>query len=220
MRAIILAAGRGERMRPLTNTRPKPLLEVNGKPLIQYHVENLARAGINEIVINHGIFGDQIENYLGDGGRFQAIIQYSAEGNNPLETGGGIYQALSLLGNEPFLAINADIWTDFPFQNLPAQPTGLAHLVLAENPEHNPDGDFAICDGHLENTGSRKYTYSGIGIYRKELFDEMSGGIFPLTPLIRKAADKHQVTGEIYDGVWLDIGTPERLARLREQVSK
>ena len=220
MRAIILAAGRGERMRPLTDTMPKPLLEVNGKPLIQYHVENLVRAGVTGIVINHGVFGEQIENHLGDGSRFQVNIRYSAEGNHPLDTGGGIYRALPFLGDDPFLAINADIWTDYPFQNLPVQPTGRVHLVLVENPEHNPAGDFAISDGQVGNAGSRKYTFSGIGVYRKELFDEMSGGVFPLTPLIRKAADKYLVTGEIYDRVWLDIGSPERLASLRNQVSK
>ncbi len=220
MRAIILAAGRGERMRPLTDITPKPLLDVNGKPLVQYHIENLVHAGIKEIVINHGVLGEQIENYLGDGGRFQANIQYSAEGNNPLETGGGIFKALPLLGNDPFLVINADIWTDYSFRNLPVQPTGLVHLVLVDNPEHNPDGDFAITDGYIENTGSRKYTFSGIGVYRKELFDEISGGAFPLTPLIRKAADKHLVTGEIHGGAWFDIGTPERLGKLREQIAK
>ena len=220
MRAIILAAGRGERMRPLTETIPKPLLDVNGRPLIQYHVENLVRAGINEIVINHGIFGDQIEKHLGDGKHFHAHIYYSAEGTAPLETGGGIYRALPLLGDAPFLAINADIWTDFPYQSLPDNPAGLAHLVLVENPEHNPSGDFAINDANLANTGSSLYTFSGIGVYRKELFHGQVDGVFPLTPLLRRAIEKHQVSGEIYTGIWLDIGTPERLNHLRQQVKK
>ena len=220
MHAIILAAGRGERMRPLTGTLPKPLLDINSKPLIQYHVENLVHAGINNIVINHGVFGDRIEKQLGDGSRFHANIYYSAEGNTPLETGGGIYRALPLLGNDPFLAINADIWTDFPFQSLPAYLPGLAHLVLIANPEHNPAGDFAIQDTYLANTGTRLYTFSGIGVYRKELFQEQVGGVFPLTPLIRQAVASHRVTGEIYNGVWLDIGTPERLNKLRQQIQK
>lgn len=199
---------------------PKPLLDINGKTLIQYHVENLVRAGINEIVINHGVYGDQIEKHLGDGSRFHANIGYSAEGNTPLETGGGIYQALPLLGDAPFLAINADIWTDYPLQSLPFNPPGLAHLVLIGNPEHNPTGDFAIKDAYLANTGIRLYTFSGIGVYRKELFQGQVGGVFPLTPLIRQAVDHHQVTGEIYTGVWLDIGTPERLNKLRQQIQK
>lgn len=220
MHAIILAAGRGERMRPLTDTLPKPLLEINGKPLIQYHVENLVRAGINRIVINHGIYGEQIEKQLGDGRRFHANIVYSAEGNKPLETGGGIYRALPLLGDDPFLALNADIWTDYPFQKLPPDPQGLAHLVLIENPAHNPAGDFAIEDAFLANTGIRLFTFSGIGVYRKELFQGQVDGVFPLTPLIRRAADNRQVTGEMYSGVWLDIGTPERLRKLRQQIQE
>jgi MurNAc alpha-1-phosphate uridylyltransferase len=220
MRAIILAAGRGERMRPLTDATPKPLLEVNGKPLIQYHIENLVHAGIHEIVINHGLLGLQIEEYLGDGGRFAASLCYSAEGDTPLETGGGIYRALPLLGDNPFLVLNADIWTDYPFGELPSQPAGLCHLVLVENPEHNPGGDFAINNGYVANSGNPKYTFSGIGLYRKELFQDCSGGVFPLTPLIRRAADQQQVTGEIYTGTWQDIGTPERLYKLRNQVFK
>ena len=220
MHAIILAAGRGERMRPLTDAMPKPLLDINGKPLIQYHVENLVRAGINQIVINHGVYCDQIEKYLGDGSRFQANLVYSAEGNAPLETGGGIYRALPLLGEGPFLALNADIWTDYPFQSLLSNPPGLAHLVLVANPEHNPAGDFAIQDAYLTNRGARLYTFSGIGVYRKGLFQGQAGGVFPLTPLIRQAADKHQVTGEMYAGAWTDIGTPERLNKLRQQIQE
>lgn len=220
MHAIILAAGRGERMRPLTDAMPKPLLHINGKPLIQYHVENLVRAGISQIVINHGVYGEQIEKYLGDGGRFRANLVYSAEGNAPLETGGGIYRALPLLGEDPFLALNADIWTDYPFESLPSDPPGLAHLVLVANPAHNPAGDFAIKDDCLANTGTRLFTFSGIGVYRKELFQGQVDGVFPLTPLIRKAADKHQATGEMYSGTWLDIGTPERLNKLRQQIKE
>lgn len=215
MRAMILAAGRGERMRPLTNNCPKALLEVNGKPLIQYHIENLARQGISEIIINHGIMGDQIEERLGTGKQFGADIIYSAEGNTPLETGGGIYQALPLLGDMPFIVVNADVWTDFAFGQLPDDPPGLAHLVLVDNPEHHPAGDFVLSGKHIKNTGPQKLTFSGIGVYRHELFKGCKAGVFPLVSILRKAIDDEQVTGEYFQGVWADVGTPERLKSLQ-----
>ena len=217
MRAMILAAGRGERMRPLTNSCPKPLLQVNNKPLIRYLVESLVREGINEIVINHGVMGKQIEACLGDGRQFGANIVYSAEGDTPLETGGGIFQALSLLGDEPFITLNADIWTDYPFGKLPNDPAGLAHLVLVDNPAHNFAGDFVLSERHVENTGQKKLTFSGIGVYSSELFAGCKPGVFPLVPLLRQAADKGQVTGEYFQGDWVDVGTPERLESLRNR---
>ena len=217
---MILAAGRGERMRPLTDNTPKPSLEISGKPLIQYQVENLVSAGIKDIVINHAIMGDRIENFLGNGQRLGANIIYSAEGNLPLETGGGIFHALPYLGDAPFIAVNADIWTDFPYQDLPATLNGLAYLILVNNPAHNPHGDFSLDGGYISNKGTVRYTYSGIGVYKPELFQHCKNGIFPLAPLIREAADRQQVSGEIYQGVWIDIGTPERLQELSESAKK
>lgn len=211
MRAMILAAGRGDRMRPLTDNTPKPLLQINGKPLIQYQLEKLVGAGIIDIVINHSIMGDQIEACFGNGRQLGANITYSAEGDMPLETGGGIFQALPFLGSDPFIAVNADIWTDYPYQDLPKTLTGLAHLILVNNPQHNPDGDFAIDGGYICNQGTVRYTFSGIGVYSRELFRDCSTGVFPLAPLIRRAADERRVTARLYQGIWMDIGTPERL---------
>ncbi|MBM2830784.1 MAG: mannose-1-phosphate guanylyltransferase [Gammaproteobacteria bacterium] len=219
MRAMILAAGRGERMRPLTNTISKAMLEVNGRPLIQYQVEYLVQAGIREIVINHAISGDQIENYLGDGHHFNANISYSAE-MEPLETGGGIYKALPLLGDDPFIAINADVWTDFPLQQLPTDPDGHAHLVLVDNPPHHPAGDFALEQGRVRNKGNRQYTFSGIGVYRRELFSHCVGSVFPLVSVLRPAISDSLICGEYYGGNWIDVGTPERLEALRKQLHK
>jgi len=219
MRAMILAAGRGERMRPLTDSIPKPLLEVNGKPLIQYHVESLVRSGMTSIVINYARFGAQIEHFLGEGARFGAEIIYSAEGDLPLETGGGIFKALKLLGTDPFVVVNADIWTDFPFHTLPSQSKYLAHLVLVPNPPHNLTGDFSLMGTQAEVSGTPLYTFSGIAVYRPELFAGCKRGAFSLAPLLRNAATRQQVTGELYNGDWLDIGTPERLKDLRKKLS-
>lgn len=220
MRAIILAAGRGERMRPLTDKMPKPLLEINGKPLIQYHVENLVRAGIVDIVINHAIFGEQIEAYLGCGNNLGAAIVYSAEGDQPLETAGGIIKALPLLGNKPFVAVNADIWTDFPFQNLLSEINGqsnhLAHIILVENPEHNSKGDFALSDGEACNQGEPMLTFSGISAFKPAFFEDCSSVCTPLTPMLRQAISQGRVTGSHYQGRWRDIGTPERLHDLQQ----
>ena len=207
-------------MRPLTDTVPKALLEVNGKPLIQYHVERLVRSGMTSIVINHALLGMQIERYLGDGSRFGASISYSAEGDVPLETGGGVYKALPHLGPDPFLAVNADIWTDFPFHSLPSMPKFLAHLVLVHNPQHHPHGDFSLEETQVGVNGTPRYTFSGIAIYRPELFAGCKGGAFPLAPLLRDAALKQQVTGELHHGDWVDIGTAKRLEELRKKLVK
>jgi MurNAc alpha-1-phosphate uridylyltransferase len=214
MKAMILAAGRGERMRPLTDHTPKPLLEVGGRRLIEYHLLGLVAAGIRHIVINHAHLGDQIEAWLGDGGRYGAHIVYSAEGS-ALETGGGIHRALPLLGPDPFIVVNGDVWTDYPFARLRRAPEGLAHLVLITNPDHHPNGDFLLePDGHVRAEGAPRLTYSGIGIYRPELFAGCAPGKFPLAPLLRVAMAEGRVTGEHYTGRWVDVGTPERLREL------
>lgn len=211
MKAIILAAGKGERMRPLTERIPKSLIEVAGKPLILYHIERLVCAGITEIVINHGRLGEQIEAALGSGHRYGVTIRYSPEGEEPLETGGGIFNALELLGGPAFIAVNADVWSDFPFAWLPPEPTGLAHLVMVDNPPHNLGGDFALNGDRLALEGDLTLTFSGIGLYRPHLFDECDHGRFPLAPLLRQAIAQGLVSGEHYRGLWLDVGTPERL---------
>ena len=218
MKAMILASGRGERMRPLTERTPKPLLEVGGKPLIEYHVEALRGAGIRQIVINHAWLGELFEAHLGDGHAYGVEIAYSAEGAVPLETGGGIKQALPLLGEHPFIVVNADIYTDFDFGRLPEQPQGRAHIVLVENPPHHPQGDFVLHGSRVSETGGRRYTYSGIGVFAPELFRDSSAGAFPLAPLLRRAMGQHQVSGEIHGGLWFDIGTPDRLALINRQL--
>ena len=212
--AMILAAGRGERMRPLTDHTPKPLLEVANKPLIQYHIEALERAGIRELVINHAHLGEQIVDVVGDGRRFGVSITYSPEPEGALETGGGIHNALPLLGDGPFLVVNGDIWTDYDFSHIRCPEDKLAHLLLVANPEHNPEGDFALHKGEVSNQGDQRYTFSGVGIYHTELFADCSKGAFPLAPLLREAADAGKVSGELYRGVWEDVGTPQRLQDL------
>lgn len=216
MKAMILSAGRGERLRPLTDKIPKPLLRVGGKALIEYHIENLVRAGINEIVINLSYLGEKIRATLGDGDQRGARILYSEEGEQALETGGGIFHALPLLGDSPFIVVNGDIWTDFPLSDLldklTDNPEGLAHLVLAENPEHHPEGDFILNEGQVHSEGQgRSLTFTGIGVYHPALFSACTEKRFPLAPLLRKAMDSDQVTGQAYDGVWKDIGTRQRL---------
>lgn len=211
MKAMILAAGRGERMRPLTDEIPKPLLTVAGKSLIERHVESLVTAGIDEIVINHAWLGDKIETALGDGSRFGARIMYSPEGEQGLETGGGIFHALPLLGNAPFLVVNGDVVMDLDFSTLMIQPEGLAHLVLVPNPDHHPEGDFCLHDSRVVDTGSPRYTFSGVGIYHPHLFAECRETTFPLAPLLRKAMHQGLVTGELFQGLWLDVGTVGRL---------
>ncbi|WP_028621500.1 N-acetylmuramate alpha-1-phosphate uridylyltransferase MurU [Pseudomonas sp. Ant30-3] len=215
MKAMILAAGKGERMRPLTLTTPKPLVRAGGVPLIEYHLKALAAAGFNEIVINHAWLGQQIENYLGDGSQYGVRIQYSPEGE-PLETGGGIFRALPLLGDDAFLVVNGDIWTDYDFSVLHQPIAGLAHLVLAANPAHHPAGDFTLVDGQVRDAqpSAPTLTYSGIAILHPQLFDGCSAGAFKLAPLLRTAMAEGQVTGERLHGHWVDVGTHERLAEV------
>jgi len=218
MKAMLLAAGRGERMRPLTDTIPKPLLRIGGQTMIERHVLALARAGFTELVINHAHLGEQLVAALGDGHAYGVGISWSAEGDAALETGGGIFKALPLLGDAPFLVVNADIWTDFPFAELPAEIDGLAHLVMVDNPEHHKGGDFSLSAGCLSQRGPAMLTFSGIGVYRPALFTGCSPGAFPLAPLLRKAMDAEQVSGEHYRGSWFDIGTPERLEAVNRVV--
>lgn len=217
---MLLAAGRGERLRPLTDRIPKPLIEVRGKALIVRLVEALVRAGHDDLVVNLAWLGEAIETALGDGRRFGARVQYSPEPDDALETGGGILNALPLLGDDPFLAVSADIYTDFAFARLPEEPEGLAHLVLVENPHHNPGGDFAIDAGRLRNEGGQKLTFSGIGVYRPELFDDRSPGRFPLAPLLRRAASDNRASAEHYTGEWWDVGSMERLEALRKTLGE
>lgn len=218
MKAMILAAGRGERMRPLTDRTPKSLLRIGGQTLIERHIHALAQAGIRELVINHAHLGDQLVGALGNGRAYGVEITYSAEPEGALETGGGIHNALPLLGDAPFLVVNADIWTDFPFATLSASPAGLAHLVLVDNPEHHATGDFALTNGQVTREGPWKLTFSGIGVYRQALFADCVPGAFPLAPLLRKAMDAGQVSGEHYTGAWFDIGTPQRLEAVNRVV--
>lgn len=213
MKAMILAAGRGERMRPLTQTVPKPLLRVAGQSLIEYHLHALARYGIREVVINLSWLGEQISAYLGDGQRYGLRIVYSQEGATPLETAGGIIQALALLGDAPFLLVNGDIYCEFDFATLPAHITTDAHLVLVNNPAHHPQGDFALQGERLALTGEL-LTYSGIGIYSPHLFAQLAQGIRLLAPLLREAIARDAISGQHYRGEWWDVGTPERLQQL------
>ncbi len=218
MRAMILAAGRGERMRPLTDSLPKPLLPVGGRPLIEHHLCALAVAGFREIVINTGYLGEQLPARLGRGGRFGLSIRYSPEPPEALETGGGVFQALPLLGETPFVVINGDIWTDYDYARLPGRLAGLAHLVLVNNPPQHPGGDFALAGGQVSGQGAARLTFSGISVLKPALFAGCAPSRFPLAPLLRRAMAAGQVTGEHYQGAWRDIGTPERLADLDQQL--
>ncbi len=214
MRAMILAAGRGKRLRPHTDTLPKPLLPVRGKPLIEYHLEALAAAGFREIVINRGHLGERLPEALGDGARWGVTIHWSVEPPEALETGGGLQQALPQLGNGPFLAVNGDIWTDYPFVRLRSVKCDYAHLVMIPNPPHNPNGDFRLVGGRLHADGEPKLTYSGIAVYHPRLFEGCAPGRFSVVPLLLKVMRERIVTGERFDGAWSDVGTPERLAAL------
>lgn len=220
MKAMILAAGRGERMRPLTDHTPKPLLQAGGKSLIEYHLTTLALSGFKQVIINHAYLGQQIENKLGDGQRYGLKILYSAEPEGGLETGGGIHNALPLLGNSPFLVINGDIWTDYPLSpSLFLKPRTLAHLILIDNPPHNLKGDFSLsADNRLHDKTGSCLTFSGIGLYHPDLFKQQESGRFALAPLLRKAMLTDQVTGEHYCGQWVDVGTPQRLYELDQQL--
>lgn len=214
MKAMILAAGKGERLRPLTLHTPKPLVRVAGKPLIEYHIEALARAGFQELVINHAWLGGQIEESLGDGARFGVRIAYSAEGE-PLETGGGIRKALPLLGEQPFLVVNGDIFTDYDFSRLRGMNTPSAHLVLVDNPEHHAAGDFSCSAGRLvaDSEGLPRLTYSGIAVLHPRLFSDTPQGAFKLAPLLRRAQAEGTASAEHFTGCWIDVGTHERLAQ-------
>ncbi len=213
-RAMILAAGRGERMRPLTDHTPKPLLEVGGRPLIHYHLEALARVGFRDLVINHAYLGGQIEAALGDGGRWGLSIAYSPEPEGALGTGGGIFHALPLLGDAPFLVVNGDVWIDYDFSRISCSEEKLAHLILVDNPSHNPAGDFLLNGGDVTNGQAPRLTFSGIGVYRSELFSGCEEGFFPLAPLLRRAAEEGRVSGEHFRGRWVDVGTPQCLESL------
>ncbi len=230
MKALIFAAGFGERMRPLTDATPKPLLAVGGKPLIAWHLEKLAAIGVREVVVNISWLAEQFPQALGDGGQWGLRLAWSHEGPTPLETGGGMHHALPLLcgdGGAPFIAVNGDIWSDYDFARLPRQPAGDAHLVLVDNPAHHPGGDFALgADGRVASNGDRRLTFAGIGVYRPGLFDNWRSAIgdapgadatpprFKLAPLLRRAMDRGRATGEHHRGRWTDVGTPQRLAEL------
>lgn len=216
MRAMILAAGRGERLRPLTDALPKPLVDVGGKPLIEYHLENLAGAGFGKIVINQGHLGDMLPRALGDGERWGITIHWSDEQPEALETGGGIFQALPHLGSAPFLVINGDVWTDYPFARLRAIKCDWAHLVMVPNPDHNSRGDFSLAGARIREHGDRPLTFSGIGVYHPRLFEGCKAGKFSVVPLLRSAMEQHLVTGEEFRGGWNDIGTLERLEAARK----
>lgn len=220
MKAMILAAGHGTRMRPLTDHTPKPLLLAGGKPLIVWHIEKLARAGFREMVINLAWLGWQIPEALGDGSRWNVRLHYSDEQQEgALETAGGIIKALPLLGNEPFLVVNGDVWCDYPCLPRPIAENDLAHLVLVNNPAHNTNGDFALSAGRALGAGEPRYTFSGIGYYHPALFTGLPYGKQPLAPLLRAAMQAGRVSAEHFSGDWRDIGTPERLAELDRQLS-
>ncbi len=215
MKAMILAAGRGERMRPLTDHTPKPLLHAAGKPIIEHTITQLVAAGFKDIVINHAHLGQQIENYLGDGQHLGANIRYSPEGETGLETAGGIINALPLLGDQPFLVVNGDIATDFPYAELQNLSVDLAHLILVNNPEHHPAGDFALDNnGYVMDIGAAKWTFSGIGLYRAALFNTTPPGASKLAPILRAAMLERRISGQHFSGFWMDIGTPQRLQAL------
>lgn len=215
MRAMILAAGRGERLRPLTDKIPKSLVEVRGESLLERHLDNVHAAGIDTVVINLGWLGDQIVERLGSGKRYGLEIIYSQEGEDILETGGGIHKALPQLGIEPFLVVNADIYTDMPVPDMQISDSHLGHLVMVPTPEYRERGDFDLEEGLIRNGESAVFTFSGVAIYRPEFFDGCEAGRFPLAPMLREAADRGQLSGSLYKGLWADVGTPERLAALQ-----
>jgi len=219
MKAMLLAAGRGERLRPLTDTLPKPLMEVGGRALIVWHLAALARAGIREVVINLSWLGERLRAALGDGHNFGVSISWSEEGAIPLETGGGIFHALPLLGPEPFLVVNADIWTDIDFGRLRLPREAYAHLVLITNPSHHPRGDCGLEGQRVVNRESERFTYSGVGVYSPEFFAGCTAGRFPLLPLLNRAIAASRLTAEVHRGQWCDVGTAERLASLSARLA-
>jgi MurNAc alpha-1-phosphate uridylyltransferase len=211
--AMLLAAGRGERMRPFTDTRPKPLAPLIGKPLIQHHVEKLASAGIKRIVINLAWLGNQIRETLGDGTQFGVQLLYSDEGPTALETGGGIFQALPLLGNNPFWVVSADLWTDFAFDQAGQrlQEPDLAHLVMVANPDFNMSGDFNLSSGRITESVGERLTYASLALFRPELFVGCLPGRYSVVPLLKAAIQKNLVSGEVFSGGWFNIGTSAQL---------
>lgn len=212
---MILAAGRGERMRPLTDTLPKPLLAVRGKPLIVWHLEKLSRNGFKDVVINIAHIGYKIPEYLGDGSKWNVNISYSDEQEiGALESAGGIKKALSLLGDKPFLVVNGDVFCDYEFDATFELKGKKAHLILVPNPEHNPKGDFGLSDGLVLNTDREMYTFSGISYYHPSFFDEVALQKSPLAPLLRNAITKNEISGELFENMWHDIGTPQRLKEI------
>lgn len=233
MKALVFAAGLGERMRPLTDTTPKPLLRAGGKPLIAWHLEKLAALGVEDVVINTSWLAQRFPELLGDGTHWGLRLHYSYEGETPLETGGGMRHALHLLGDSPFIAVNGDIWTDFDFAILPSDPEGDAHLLLVQNPAHNPHGDFALdSKGLVHSDGPERLTFSGIGIYRACLLQDWQSVIgdvagagehpprFKLAPLLRAAMSRGAVSGSRHAGRWTDVGTPQRLEELDRELSR
>ena len=231
MKALIFAAGLGERMRPLTDHTPKPLLQVGGKPLIAWHLDKLAARGIRDVVVNTSWLADRFPRTLGDGSAWGLRIRYSYEGEKPLETGGGMLHALPLLGEAPFVLVNGDVWTDYDFARLPRDPAGDAHLVMVDRPVQATHGDFALdADGHVRSEGANPLTYAGIGVFRSRLFDDWRAQVgdagadevpprFRLAPLLRKAMARDAVTGEHHRGRWTDVGTPQRLAELEASLA-
>jgi len=219
-RAMILAAGRGERMRPLTDECPKPLLKVAGRPLIEHQISRLANAGWREIVINLGWLGDQIRDALGDGSALGVEIQYSQEGWPALETGGGIRHALPLLGEAPFLVVNGDVFCDADPGQLSLANGDLAALMLVDNPAHNPDGDFSLLNGRISSGDGQRLTFSGLGLYHPDLFRNAEDDAWPLAPRLHQAVDAGRVAGVKHTGIWIDVGTPDRLAGLDRYLNK
>ena len=214
MIAMILAAGHGERLRPVTDTIPKALVEVRGESLLERHLRAVSAAGVDTVVVNLGRLGDQIVERVGSGLRYGLNVVYSPEGNDILETGGGIHRALPVLGNQPFLVINADLFTDMPFPTEPLGDNDIAHLVLVPTPAHKITGDFDLIEGRVCNGHNAEFTFSGVAVYRPEFFADCTPGRFSLVPMLRAAADAGRLRGSIYFGLWRDVGTPERLTEL------
>ena len=212
MIAMVLAAGRGERLRPLTDSTPKALVEIDGQSLLELHLARLASAGFSDVVINLGWLGEKIVERVGNGLQFGLNILFSDERDHVLETGGGIHRALPMLGDAPFLVVNADVYTDMPLPRPNLGDADLGHLVLVPNPPYRDDGDFDCVDGRVRNSENSPYTFSGVAVYRPEFFVAESPGRFSIVPLLRQAADKDRLQASLYDGLWNDVGTPQRLA--------